>query len=393
MSGSLPEPEHDKTPANDRGPRLRLLAEGIACLNAKQFERAQQLAGQAVSIDVRDPDAWHLLGVALAGLGNHAHAADAIARAIALNPNSAQFHANLGNAQFQQAEYAKAIGSYSRAVELDRSYELTQELLAKACERELDLGIEHHRGNRFAEAKACYESVLRGQPKRADALHLLGMLAYERRDYATATALLSEAIAVNPSVSAFRVSMGTVQRAQGHHLQALAAYETALQLEPNSALNLYYAALCHYRLRHYSMAQQLVTGSIALDATIAASHNLLGQIHRNLGRSSEAIASFRRALEHEPGNAALHSNLLFSLNYQHDVSPASVFSAHVGWSARHGHGEQARMVARSQSPRYRACSAHRLCLRRSEEPFRCLFFGTRAGSTRPQRHSRHLLCE
>ena len=113
MSGSLPEPEHDKTPASDRGPRLRLLAEGIACLNAKQFERAQQLAGQAASIDVRDPDAWHLLGVALAGLGNHAHAADAIARAIALNPNSAQFHANLGNAQFQQAEYAKAIGSYS----------------------------------------------------------------------------------------------------------------------------------------------------------------------------------------------------------------------------------------------------------------------------------------
>jgi protein O-GlcNAc transferase len=349
MSGSLPEPEHDKTPASDRGPRLRLLAEGIACLNAKQFERAQQLAGQAASIDVRDPDAWHLLGIALAGQGQHARAADAIARAIALNPMSAQFHANLGNTQFQQADYAKAIESYSRAVELDRSYESTQELLAKACERQLDLGIEHHRGNRFAEAKACYESVLRGQPKRADALHLLGMLAYERRDYATATALLTEAIAVNPSVSAFRASMGAVQRAQGHHAQALAAYKMALELEPNSALNLYYVGLCQYALRHYSAAQQAVTSSIALDARIAASHNLLGQIHRSLGRSSEAIASFRRGLELEPDNAALHSNLLFSLNYRHDVSPASVFSAHVGWAARHGRGEQVRMVARSQS--------------------------------------------
>ena len=345
MSGSLPEPEHerDKPPAGDQGRRLRLLAEGIACLNAKQFERAQRLAGQAVSIDAHDPDAWHLLGVALAGQGQHARAADAIARAITLNPTSAQFHANLGNTQFQQAEYAKAINSYCRALELDPSYESTQGLLATACGRQLDLGIEHHRGNRFAEARACYESVLRGLPKRADALHLLGMLAYERRDYATATALLTQAIAVNPSVSAFRSSMGTVQRAQGHHTEALAAYEAALLLEPNSALNLYYVALCHYALRHYSAARQAVSSSIALDAKIAASHNLLGQIHRNLGRSREAIASFRRGLEQEPANATLHSNLLFSLNYQHDASPASVFGEHVEWSRRHGRGERTRM--------------------------------------------------
>lgn len=345
MSGSLPEPEHqDKAPAGDHDRRLRLLAKGIACLNAKQFERAQVLADQAAALNAQDPDAWHLIGVALAGQGQHARAADAIARAIALNPKNAQFYANLGNTQFQQAEYAKAIDSYCRAIELDPSYESTQGLLATACERQLDLGIEHHRGNRFAEARACYESVLRGQPKRADALHLLGMLAYERRDYATATALLAQAIAVNPSVSAFRASMGAVQRAQGRHAEALAAYETALRLQPDSALNLYYVALCHYALRHYSAAQQAVTGAIARDARIAASHNLLGQIHRNFGRFDEAIASFRHGLTIEPANAALHSNLLFSLNYQHKASPDSVFDEHLEWARRHGRGERRRVV-------------------------------------------------
>ena len=347
MSGSFPEPERDKTPAGDRSRRLRLLADGIACLNARQFERAQSLADQAAAMNAHDPDAWHLIGVALAGQKQHARAADAIARAIALNPMNAQFHANLGNTQFQQAEYAKAIESYCRAIELDASLEPIRGLLAKACERQLDLGIEHHRADRFAEASACYESVLRGQPERADALHLLGMLAFERRDYATAIAQLSRAIAIHPSAPAFHASLGTVQRAQGQHAKALAAYESALQLEPGSALNLYYMGFCHYALRHYSAAQQAVTRSIGLDANIAASHNLLGQIHRNLGRSSEAIASFRRGLELEPANAALHSNLLFSLNYQHDVSPAFVFGAHLEWSARHGCGEQTCKVVRS----------------------------------------------
>lgn len=349
MTGPLSEGEHDKAPASNRSRRLQLLAEGIACLNAKQFERAQLLADQAAAMDARDPDAWHLMGVALAGQGHHARAADAIARAIALNPASAQFHANLGNTQFRQAEYAKAIESYCQAIELDSSLEPTRKLLAKACERQLDLGIEHHRANRFAEAGACYETVLRGQPKRADALHLLGMIAYERRDYATATALLTKAIELKPSVPAFRASMGTVERAQGHHAQALEAYEAALQLKPDSALNLYYVGLCHYALRHYSAAQQAVTRSIALDGKVAASHNLLGQIHRNLGRTSEAIESFRRGLELEPGNAVLHSNLLFSLNYLHNASPASVFDEHVKWSVQHGRGEHAHTVPHSHN--------------------------------------------
>ena len=347
MSGSLPEPERDKTAAANRSRRLQLLADGIACLNAKQFERAQLLADQAAAMDAHDPDAWHLIGVALAGQKQHARAADAIARAIALNPMNAQFHANLGNAQFQQAEYAKAIDSYRRAIELDSSLVSTQRLLARACERQLDLGIDHHQANRFAEAKACYESVLRGQPKRADAWHLLGMIAFKRHDYETATAQVARAIAIHPTIATFHASMGMVRRAQGHNAQALASYETAARLRPDSALNLYYVGLCHYALRHYSAAQQAVTRSIELDANIAASHNLLGQIHRSLGRSSEAIASFRRGLEIEPANTALHSNLLFSLNYQHDASPASVFGAHLEWSARHGGGEQTRKVVRS----------------------------------------------
>src|SRR5262245_48622110 len=83
----------------DAGLRLQVLTEAIACLQVKDFERAERLARQATSIDVRDADAWHLLGVVLAGKRQFPGAADALARAIALNPNSPQFHVNLGNAR------------------------------------------------------------------------------------------------------------------------------------------------------------------------------------------------------------------------------------------------------------------------------------------------------
>jgi predicted O-linked N-acetylglucosamine transferase (SPINDLY family) len=350
MTNPLNSSNQDNAATTDAPHRMRLLAEGIAALNARKFETAQELGGQAASINADDADAWHLIGIALAGQGQHARAADAIARAIALNPASAQFHANLGNTEFEQGHYAEAIASYARAIELDASSEHARRLLGKACEKQLDLGIEHHRADRFTEAKSCYESVLRGQPKRADALHLLGMIAFERRDYPTAIALLTQAIAITPSVPAFHASLGTVRRAQGQYAQALAAYESALKIEPDSALTLYYAAFCHRALRHYSAAHEAVTQSIALDGRLVAAHNLLGQIQRTTGHSEEATAAFRRALQIDPGNAPLHSNLLFSLNYQDSEPPASVFKEHLEWSTRQsGHGEQSRIAVKDLS--------------------------------------------
>ena len=121
--------------AGDPGLRLQVLTEAIACLEAKDFKRAERLASQAVSIDARDPDAWHLMGVALAAQRQHARAADAIAHAIALNPKSGQFHVNLGNARFEQGLYAEAIASYRQALTLDPSAKAARDMLGRAGER------------------------------------------------------------------------------------------------------------------------------------------------------------------------------------------------------------------------------------------------------------------
>jgi predicted O-linked N-acetylglucosamine transferase (SPINDLY family) len=138
MTRSMHEAGANRQPgdlaAGDPGLRLQVLTEAIACLGAKDFKRAERLARQAASIDVRDPDAWHLIGVALAAQRQHARAADAIARAIALNPKSPQFHVNLGNARFEQGLYAEAIGSFRQALTLDPSEKTARQMLSRASE-------------------------------------------------------------------------------------------------------------------------------------------------------------------------------------------------------------------------------------------------------------------
>jgi len=45
----------------------------------------------------------------------------------------------------------------------------------------LEAGIKHQQAGRLADAEECYRHVLAAQPDNADALHLLGVIAYQVR--------------------------------------------------------------------------------------------------------------------------------------------------------------------------------------------------------------------
>jgi predicted O-linked N-acetylglucosamine transferase (SPINDLY family) len=64
-------------------------------------------------------------------------------------------------------------------------------------------------------------------------------------------------------------------------------------------------------------------------------HNNLGIALWELGRTEEAIGSFRRALELRPDYAAAHSGLLMTLHYKAVVTPAELSAAHADYQARH----------------------------------------------------------
>ena len=131
----------------------------------------------------------------------------------------------------------------------------------------LKQALEHHQAGRRREAETLYREVLAHDPRNADALHLLGMLAYESGRHATATSYLAEAISVNPRVAPFHHGLGTALEAQGRFAEALVCFEQALRLTPESA----------------------------------EAHHTLGKAQRACGRLDEAKASLQRALELKPG--------------------------------------------------------------------------------------------
>src|SRR5260370_41124834 len=66
-------------------------------------------------------------------------------------------------------------------------------------EQMLDAGLQHHREGRLPQAESVYRRLLQLNPKNVDALHFLGVAAYQRGEHEEAEDLISKALQLNDS--------------------------------------------------------------------------------------------------------------------------------------------------------------------------------------------------
>src|SRR5213078_3705021 len=77
--------------------------------------------------------------------------------------------------------------------------------------------------------------------------------------------------------------------------------------------------------------------ALALRPDDAAAQSGLGNIYKDKGKLSQAIACYRRALEVAPQDqrAAIHSNLIYAMHFQPGVSADAIAAEHRRWVATH----------------------------------------------------------
>jgi tetratricopeptide (TPR) repeat protein len=83
---------------------------------------------------------------------------------------------------------------------------------------------------------------------------------------------------------------------------ANAVYRRILAVTPNHQRALHYLGLLAQQSGHSADAASLVEQAIAIDARDPAIFNHLGQIYLTLGRTEDALETFRAGVEHAPGH-------------------------------------------------------------------------------------------
>jgi predicted O-linked N-acetylglucosamine transferase (SPINDLY family) len=206
-----------------------------------------------------------------------------------------------------------------------------------------DLALRHHQAGRLQEAERIYRQILAQDPKHADAMHFLGVIAHQagRADEAVdlirraialwpnyaqahsnlgnalkdngqqdeAIAAYRQAIALNPSLPEARYNLGNVLKDKGQIDEAIAAFRQAIALRPNYAE-------AHYNLgdaledkEQYDEAIAAFGQAIALNPNLPEAHSHLGNALRDKGQLDGAIAAYRRAIALRPNYPEAHNNL------------------------------------------------------------------------------------
>ncbi|AFY64842.1 glycosyl transferase family 9 [Geitlerinema sp. PCC 7407] len=164
----------------------------------------------------------------------------------------------------------------------------------------LAIALEHHRAGQLSEAERLYQAVLQQEPEQADALHLLGVLAYQQGQWPAAVDYYQQALAQRPRSPEIYLNFGNVLRRQGLLTEALAAYEQAIALKPN------YSEAHHSRgltLQHLDQLPAAITAyeqAIALRSDYPEALHSLGVALRQQGRTAEAIAAYEAAIALRP---------------------------------------------------------------------------------------------
>ncbi|MEE4354953.1 MAG: tetratricopeptide repeat protein, partial [Desulfococcaceae bacterium] len=160
--------------------------------------------------------------------------------------------------------------------------EKTGEKTSPNLNREFQKALAFHQKEELNKAEVIYRNILRQDPEHSQAMHLLGVIAYQVKRHDMAEKLIRKAIRLNPKESGYYSNLGLVLQAQARYHEAVSCFRKAAELSPG----------------------------------FAEAYNNMGNVFQDQGFFEKAVSCYQKALERKPGYAEAHNHLGLSCQAQ-----------------------------------------------------------------------------
>lgn len=175
----------------------------------------------------------------------------------------------------------------------------SQKLLAEA--------IQQHKAGRLADAGELYQRVLQTDPASTDAWYLLGMLADQAGQPASALHYIAEALKIAPDNGQFHYSRGVILQNIDMPEDAAAAYRKTLQYNPEHIQALENLAVALADLGDDVQGEAICRKVLKLAPHSLIAHQNLGTLLTGRGRRKRALEHFDQVLALNPADATARS--------------------------------------------------------------------------------------
>jgi tetratricopeptide (TPR) repeat protein len=171
-----------------------------------------------------------------------------------------------------------------------------------------DQALAFHRAGLLAEAETQYRRVLDVYPKSFDCQHLLGVISYQRGNYAAAIDEIDAALKINARIADAHFNRGNVLKKLQRPDEALESYDEAAALNPDDPLILNSRGTVLRELKQYADALADFDTVIGLKPDYAEAFNNRGNVHKDMGLYDAARADYDKAIALKPDNADAFNN-------------------------------------------------------------------------------------
>jgi len=336
-----------------------LLDRAVAACDRGEGERAEALWREASQAHPDSARVHAVRGSILTAAGHPGEAITAYEQAQALAPRDVETLYNLAMLLFGAGRSAAALEKLESLIELEPTMidaqrwrililaELGQHGAAiasadsalAAVPGSVDILVARAGARRLAgepdAALADLDAVLLRAPEHGRAWAEKGYALHALGRYAEGLDAFDQALEHEESVYAL-IGLGLVEIDHGMGQAALAAFDRALELNPENFDARFYRAQTLEMLGRFEEALADYEDVLARRPDFAFAYNNIGKIKRDMGLIDDALAALRRALALDPNDPRIHSNLLLTLLYDPSQHREDLAREHAAWGRRFG---------------------------------------------------------
>jgi tetratricopeptide (TPR) repeat protein len=202
----------------------------------------------------------------------------------------------------------------------ERAYRRGLEIAPNDAELHNALGWTLFQEGRSPEAVAEYEQALAANPANAKAHNNLALALVELGRLEEAASHFKRSLEIEPKAEIYS-DLGFTMARLGHPDEARADYQKALELDPNCASAHFNLAVTYVQAGAFAEAELHYRQALAGRPT-AETHNGLGYALSRQGRTDEAVAEFRKAIDVDPKFTPAYNNLADALAQQGKLDEA-----------------------------------------------------------------------
>jgi len=198
------------------------------------------------------------------------------------------------NSLLKAVAQAKAGGNLQQAKSL---YINALEIQTDSYELWNDLGNIQRRVGEIEQAISSYKMALCINPHSSELHFNLGIALEDSQEQSSALFHYREALRLQPKLLQAWRRMGLLQLKLGQSENALISFKTLIDQRPNDGLGHCLSGLACYQSKNYKQAAHHHRRAIRIAPSLPQAHGWLGDALMKLGRPTDALSSYNRAIE------------------------------------------------------------------------------------------------